>query len=360
MLAVRRSWVSLCVLVASAPAARAQVGVHAGPDQTLPAGRLLTRLDGTVSNPTPLEFWVADGDGATENRLLKWNDVTGLTVVGPLQNAAAQIYGWPSDLEPVRGTVYGIETFFRRLYTLDPATGLCTDVGGTSLPYGRLFGLAYDFPKDKLYAVDQTTRKILLLDRTTGGSSVVMTLAPKYSDLRGLACRQADGRLYFCDDATETLARIDLQSLTVEHVLDFLDGPDAKVDEIEFFEGQLFASYRSFDPGSGKWSMQLARIDLDDGLAFPYGPVIDDCSAHSLVVRSVPENFEWVQAAGPAPATIHQPHQLDTPVSLPRSGSYLFELRARRFHKVLVADQMVVRAPQPPAGGGGSGPGTTK
>lgn len=342
-----------------APAALAQVWVNAGQDVTLPAERPLTRLAGTAGNLSPLDFWVADGDGASENRLLKWNDFTGLTVVGPLQNSSGRIYGWPSDFELVRGEVFGIETFDRKLYRLDGTTGLCTDAG-PALAYSRLFGLAYDYGADKLYAVDNKTRKILQVDRTTATATVVTTLPAQFSDVRGLACRSGDGRLWFCDDATETLQRLDLASLTIEHILDLNDGPDAKVDEIEFYEGQLFCSYRTYDAGTNIWSVQLARIDLEDEVAVPYGPVIHDASAHSLLIHSVPESLVWVQVSGPA-ATIEQPARLDTPVTLSTPGQYVFELQARLFHRVVVADQVTIRLPPPAApprrAGGGASPG---
>ncbi len=346
------------LLAAPAPA---QVWVNAGQDTMLPAGHSMMRLAGSAGGFSPLDFWVADGDGLTENRLLKWNDVTGLTVVGPLQTAAGRVYGWPSDFERVRGTVYGIETFDKKLYTLDGNTAICTDVGPALSSYTRLFGLAYDFGNDHLYAVDNKTRKIIKIDRTTAVSSVVMTLPSNFSDVRGLAYRVGDGKLYFCDDATETLQRINLATLAIEHVMDFNDGPNAKVDEIEFYEGQLFCCYRSYDSLTDIWSAQLARLDVEDEIAIPYGPLITDVSAHSLVIFSVPEHARWVQVSGPATAQILQQNQLDSPVTFPAPGQYVFELRAELFRNVVTADQVTIRVqpkrpPNSAGGPGGNGP----
>lgn len=356
----RRVLAPLLALPLFAAAAAAQVQVTAGPSQRLPAGQQMTHLAGGVRNVSPLNFWVADGDAATEDHLLKWNDATGLKAVGPLKSTTGKTYGWPSDFERINGVVYGIETFAKKLYTLDPATGICTDVG-PALSYSRLFGLAYDASGDVLYAVDQSSRKLLTLNRSTGVATVVLTFASQFSDIRGLAFNGADRKVYFCDDATETIQRVDLSTKVVEHVMDLNDGPNAKVDEIDFFAGKLFASYRTYDAATDVWSMQLALLDLDDALAIPYGPVIQDCSAHSLLIQSVPETVHWEQVAGPLPAHLIDPGNLATAVRFDGPGRYVFELRAQRFSLVRATDQVTIvveQGPiQPP---GGTPPRTTR
>jgi len=354
MTSYRRSLALAALPFLSWSATAQTVSVNAGANQQLPAGHAMTWLHGQLLNPSPVDFWMADGDGANEDKLLKWNDVTGLTAVGPLKNAGGQLYGWPSDLERVQGIVYGLETFHRRLYTLDDQTGLCTDAG-PALNYTRLFGMSYDAAANKLYAVDQKTRKLLEIDRSNALPLVVTTLPAAHSDIRGLAFCAADSKLYYCDNATETLQRIDPVTKVIEHVLDLNDGPNAIVDEIEFWEGELFCSYRSYDAQTNVWSAQLARIDLEEEIAIPYGPVINDVSAHSFVLRSLPEIPRWVQVGGPPNATIARPWQLDTPVSFTRPGRYVFELRAQLFHKVKATDTMVVVVTQLPLGGN-SGP----
>lgn len=356
-----RTLLALAALPLLATTAATQVQVRAGKDIRLPAGKWMTHLDGQVHDRSPLSFFVADGDGTTEDHLLRWQSGSGLTATGPLKNLSGNTYGWPSDLERINNTIYGIETFAKKLYTLDPTTGLCTDVGSAT-SYTRLFGLAYDKSTDKLYAVDQKTRKLLLFNRSTGAATVVKTLPSSFTDIRGLAFRPSDGKVYFCDDATETLQRIDLVSLVVEHVLDLNDGPDAKVDEIDFVAGKLFCSYRMYDSTTDIWSMQLALIDLDDEVAIPYGPVIDDCSAHSLLINSIPETIHWTQVDGPQAAHLINPGVRDPAVRFDVPGRYVFELRAQLFSKVVASDQVIViveRGPnQPP--GAGNPPQTTK
>jgi hypothetical protein len=213
------------------------------------------------------------------------------------------------------------------------------------MTYTSLFGLAYDRASDKLYAVDQLSRKLLKLDRSTGRPTVILTLPSGHDDIRGLAWRQSDGKLYYSDDASEAIYRVDPATGKNEFVLALADGPSAKVDELDFFAGRLFASYREYDPVAATWSMQLLQIDVDDGDARFVGPVIDDCSAHSLLVNSIPENVQWVQVGGPAPATILRPRQLDTPVLFPQPGSYVFELRATG-DGATTSDQVAIRVMQ--------------
>jgi hypothetical protein len=308
-------------------AASAQPVVNAGLDQTLAPGRLVTRFAGGVANLTALEFWVADGDNLTENMLLKYHSTSGITAVGPLQSSSGQTYGWPSDIEQVAGTYYGIDTFHRRIYTLDPATGLCTPVGGQT-GWTTLFGLAYDFDTDTLYGVDRNTRDLIVFDRSTGAGTAILKLPVQHADVRGIAYRKSDRKLYYCDDFTESIHRVDPVTGTVEFVLALNDGPNAKVDELDFFHGRLFVSYRAFEPGTSLWSMQLVQVDVDAGEVESFGPVVDDCSAHSLIVLSLPEHVEWRQTSGPALARVEREHDPRSPVSFPAAGTYAFELRA--------------------------------
>ena len=313
--------------VLPAAPASGQVIVDAGPHLVVRSPQVTAPLSGSLTNGTPLDFWIADGDHATENKLLKYDDLTGVTAVGPLQSPSGQSFGWPSDLERVGDKVYGIETFHRYLYVLDPASGICTPVGA-QVTYTTLFGLAYDYFGDKLYAVDQKTRKLLLFNRSTGTAKVVLTLPSTHADVRSLGFRHSDRKLYYSDDATETIYRVDPGTGVNETVLALNDGPDAKVDELDFFAGRCFVSYRTYDSGMDLWDMQFLQIDVDQGEILFEGPVIGDCSAHSLLVNSIPETTRWVQLSGPSQARILHPEQLSSLVRFDAPGRYRFELRA--------------------------------
>jgi len=331
----------LCwILYASFAALPPQAIVDAGADQLLPPGLMTAKLRGSITQRTPLDFWVADGDGATEDYLLKYHEGSGVTAIGPLQSTGGQTFGWPSDFERAAGLVYGIETFHRYLYTLDPATGDCTPIGSAS-SFTALNGLAYDRGHDILYGVDGKSRKLFKFNRATGKTTVILTLPSSRTDVRGIAFREYDGKVYYTDDATESLYRVDPNTGVDEFLLAYNDGPNAKVDEIDYFYGRLFGSYRTLDPVTLVWSMQLVEIDFEDAVVTGWGPVINDCSAHSLVVNSLPETTRWAQISGPGAATILHPERENTAVGFPRVGAYVFELRAEGV-PVTVTDRVTI------------------
>src|SRR5689334_1743168 len=70
---------------------------NAGQDQSLvfPAA---AQLSATVQGGTPLVYWTGDGNGATENDLLLYDDRTGVTAVGPLRLATGGSFGYPTDI----------------------------------------------------------------------------------------------------------------------------------------------------------------------------------------------------------------------------------------------------------------------
>src|SRR5688572_24271599 len=113
-----------CLAAAPLP----QVSADAGPDQTVtfpgPA-----QLAGALNNRSILDWWTADGNNATENRIVMYSDVAGVSASPVLKNAAGTIFGWPSDLIWIGGQLHGIESLQRYLYTCDPVSGLCTPIG---------------------------------------------------------------------------------------------------------------------------------------------------------------------------------------------------------------------------------------
>jgi hypothetical protein len=94
----------------------------AGSDQSLvfPAP---AHLSATIQGGTPLVYWTGDGNGATENDLLLYDDRTGVTAVGPLRLATGGAFGYPTDLTRIGSTFYGIDGLRRMLYTIDLSTG---------------------------------------------------------------------------------------------------------------------------------------------------------------------------------------------------------------------------------------------
>jgi hypothetical protein len=67
-----------CLLLAFAAAAHAQVSPDAGPDQVVVAPAM-AQLSGALHNRSVGDWWTADGNFATENSIVMYSDLTGVT-----------------------------------------------------------------------------------------------------------------------------------------------------------------------------------------------------------------------------------------------------------------------------------------
>src|SRR6185436_7708690 len=90
----------------------AQVLPDAGPDQSIALGSSAT-LAGVLNNRSPLDWWTADGNLASENCILQYHDGAPLTVSPQLHSPTGQVFGWPSDLLRINGQIYGIESYLK-------------------------------------------------------------------------------------------------------------------------------------------------------------------------------------------------------------------------------------------------------
>jgi len=248
---------------------------------------------------TVLDFWVADGNGTTENHLIKYNSDRGITSVQLIGS------GWPSDLIRIGTDIYGIDTAFKQLYTLNPDTGQTTYLGSPTV-YGGLGALAYDAANDILYSVDwdpgSVGSDLITFDRTTGAATFEQTLiiSPPFNHLRhvrGLAYNTADNLLYASSVTVGNIYSVDPVTGDVNYVTTPTNDLAGIYDELTFFNGDLYAPYSYFQSGS-QW-VQIRLIDLATGLTTDYGPPIQDVSAHSLIVNSVPSGPILI----PVPAT---------------------------------------------------------
>jgi hypothetical protein len=226
-----------------------------------------------------LDFWVADGNGATENHLVKYNSTTGITSV-PLLDSQNQIYGWPSDLIRVGSTIYGIDTAHRSFYTLNGDSGLVTPIGTFAL--GSASGLAYDVSNDVMYVSSYSQSNLFTLNRTTGATDLWLHHSALQS-IRGIAFNNANGLLYAVSLAGNILS-IDPVSKSVQTaVTPVNDVPGSFYDELAFFNGELYAPY----VGANYSTAQVRKIDLTTGAVTDIGPLLTDVSAHTVVINSV-------------------------------------------------------------------------
>jgi hypothetical protein len=275
-------------------------------------------MKGSVSNQRPLSFWTGDGDHSTEDMLIKYDSQNGISYVGPLRNPEGKRFGWPSDFARIGNEIYGVDADRRRLYKLNGDTGICETLG-TRMPYPRVFGLAYDEVHHRLYAVDQASRKLLTLDTLTGKASEVLTLPAPHRDIRGLAYSAPENKLYYSDESTESIYRCDPNNSNPRLVMTLPDGPNARIEELEFYDGRLFASYLTLQESI--WSMEVLELDTKR----PVGPVIKDLSGHCLLINSVPERVFWRQVSGPAKAAFSDIADPHTTVNFPQPGQYVLQ-----------------------------------
>jgi len=305
----------------------AQVSVYAGVDQALnyPSA---AQLSGSVGNRAPLEWWTGDGNNATENALLRWVEGSGLVGAAVVATASGTIFGWPSDWIDVGGVIYGSDVALRQLYTVNPTTGLATPVhaSGWSTTWSNVMSLAHDPVGDRLFAVDLYRKQLLRIQRTTGAISTVGsgTLAG-YQQVKSLAYHQPSDTLYALDNYTKRLLLLNpttgalTQSVLVQMAV------NRQFEDIQFFGGELYGSYAGTVNGNLDFT-QLARIDLATGAVTAVSSIVPDCSAHTCLVRSLPEPAAWSKTSGPGSVTFSDASALAPSATFSAPGVYVLAL----------------------------------
>jgi len=305
-------------LLGGVPAA--QIAVDAGPDRTVAATAPVT-LNGTITGLRSIDYWTADGNGTEENKLVKYDSNAGVSFAGPIQTASGTLYGFVNDLAKIGGQVYGVAPLLQALFTLDGATGLATNVGG---PMGSpsIRSLAYDAAGDVLYAADYNTNNVVSLDRTTGQATVVVSNMG-HALTTSLAFDPSSGLLYAFGESSDWLFTIDPQTGATANVMLLSHAPDDKYDDLQFFQGELYAIQWNFTT----FDTHLRHIDLVSQTVTDVGGVLPDVSAHCLLVNALPEPFAWRKARGPGTVAFSDPESLTPSVTFSRPGTYELQLR---------------------------------
>ncbi len=312
--------------------AGAQVVPDAGPDDSVTWGDPYS-LQSSVLNRSLLHYILADGDHATENDFLEYRSDVGVTVIAQPSTMGGILYNWPSDIVRIGGLDYVIDTGKRQLYTVDLTTSVATQVGSPLPPgsYEWMTCLAYDTAAGKLYGVDGLDKQLLEFNVNNGNVTPVgnplTTGGQPYWFIKGLAYDEVNDILVAVDGNTETLLTIDQHNnAATQHVVNLPAGPDALYDEIQFFNGELYGSFRYFDNQTQLWNAQLRRIDPATGLTEDVGPPVLDISAHALMILGIPEDVEWLQLAGPGTATFSDATIEAPTVTFSDPGVYTLEL----------------------------------
>ncbi|HTF88585.1 MAG TPA: thrombospondin type 3 repeat-containing protein, partial [Planctomycetota bacterium] len=296
-----------------------------------------------LNNRSILDWWTADGNHTTENRIVMYSDLTGVTASPELRSTFGVLFGWPSDLIWIGNQLYGIESFQRYLYTVVPETGVCTAIGPQNT-YEDVYSLAYDVTGDRLFGVDLKKKKLLRFNRTTGlitnigGSSLV-----GYPLIRSLAYSDAEQMLYANDQQSDKLIRINPDTGLVTYVSTMPAEQFGRIEELSFFHGELYASDGLLNAVGDLAGAQLQHVDIATGATFNIGPIIDDVSPHSLIINSLPEDFLWTQVSGPGTASFSDPKALAPTVTFSAPGIYELALTAFAWPTPVV-DSMFVNA----------------
>ncbi|MCE9595038.1 MAG: thrombospondin type 3 repeat-containing protein [Planctomycetes bacterium] len=304
---------------------------NAGADQsvTFPAGATLA---GAVTNVSPLDWWTADGNLTTENKIVKC-DATGIaSSVGPLfnHNSPTQIFGWPSDLVWIGTQVWGIESGLRYLYTVDPTTGECFPVGPANT-WNDVYCLAYDVTGNRLWGVDLFKKKLLRFNRTTGAVTASAGSLAGWPLIRSLAYEDPTGWLYAVDQQSNKMIRIDPATGSATFFKQMTIDPTYRIEELHYWHGKMYASKGYLDGAGSLIGHRLAEVDMTAGTYTDIGPYIADVSPHSLVINSLPETFQWSQDSGPATAAFSSTTALNATVTFPLPGTYVLRLTANNW-----------------------------
>jgi hypothetical protein len=311
---------------ASLEVAPVALAARAGEDLEVVLGTP-AELHGRIEGRAPLDFWVADGNGQFENKLVHYRDGA-ITAVGPLQRTNGQYLGWTGDLVRIGERVYGVDVGARCVYVVDLETGVCVPVTPKiDERWKGLQSLAYDPRGDRLYSIDLNSAQLVEIGRGTGDVRAIPS--PELRGLKGL-------RSLAFDEDLELLFAADYGS-DVLYVIDPADGGLAdrmklpamkgmRIEELSFFGGELYAMQGVLNAAGELDGGQLQRIDLHSGHVMSLGPVIPDVSAHALLIESVPEDFYWSQVGGPAAAELEYITLLETRAHFSQAGRYEFAL----------------------------------
>lgn len=314
------------MLASLALIAPVQVIPDAGPDSgvTFPAA---AQLAGTVSGGTPLEWWTADGNGATEDMLVLYDDLNGQSAVGPLMSSGGKIFGWPGDIVDIGGVPVGNTVLRRELFSIDPVTGLSAVIAGPwDAQWNSVHSMAYDVAGDRLFAVDMVARQLLLIDHVSGVASKIGngTLSA-WPLIRSLAYDPGADLLYAVDQGTFSLIAISPTNGSASFLTTVAPFAGTRIEELSFVDGELYAVHGREDAGTLNRA-QLQRVDLSTGNAMDLGPELQNLSAHCLYMVSLPEDVLWSQLSGPGAATFSDPGVLDPTVTFGAPGVYVLEL----------------------------------
>lgn len=348
----------------AAPTAQSTVTVDAGAALQTPVATPVT-LGGVVTGQSILDFIIADGDTnmiwVAANELVYYDEISGLSTLGPLQTSTGTTYGWVSGMaRDSLGQLYGVDTFHQRVFSLDETTGIVT--GSATQAQGsswntRLGSMTYDAATNKMYMVDfhGATDRLFSYDLITQNFLVEVNGLPS-ANARGVALDVSTGLLDIYDADLNQIYRLNpTTGFTFNVVQPVLDpGPtfagetflEIFFDDLAFYDGELYGALRFvFDNGTQVLPhAQLQRIDLITGVTRNIGPAIYGTHSAALLLNSVPEIVEWTVDSGPGTVTFTDAEDPASSASFSAAGTYV--LRLTVYDSPVVFDTVTVTVPE--------------
>ena len=317
MVAIGVSSIAAC----SDPVVDPPISIDAGDDQTVRLNQRVD-LDGRRSILSPIEFWLADGDGPIEDRLVEYHSRRGVSS-RTLRDALNKPLGWPGDMVWVGDDLVGIDTSKHRIVLIVPESSSFRYLTEPLEDYPRLMGLAYDVRKDRLLVVDSETRELLAVNLHTGKSASLCKLST-LENLTGLAYSESTDSVFAYDEGTRGLYHVRPEAGTTALVTTLRVPAGAICDEIAMFRGEMYCTVGKYTPDLRR--VQVCRVDMTTGDLENVGPEVENTVGHSLVMQSIPERPKWRLVNGPSGVQIAEAHSLTTTVTFPGPGEYEFEL----------------------------------
>ncbi|MGJ8666378.1 MAG: T9SS type A sorting domain-containing protein [Patiriisocius sp.] len=220
------------------------------------------------------------------------NDFGTFGVDGPYTIASAGINAnsiFAGDFDN-NDVLYAFDNTTQNLITIDPATGMGTDVGPTLNNNGEaLTALGWNESDTTMYAMTMNTptggpnsATVYTVDLATGELTVVANaLTPNGDELFAWLAIDNDGNAYALDLVSDSLYSIDLA-----------DASSALIGSLGFTPNINFAQDADFDPETGVLyagvytgggTNQWSSIDTTTGLATQLGSVNMDCAELGVV-----------------------------------------------------------------------------
>jgi hypothetical protein len=183
-----------------------------------------------------LDLYAASGQGAA-GELYKINPANGatLTDIGPLNDSSNRNFGMTAlAFDPVSGVLYGssgnanTDTTTRgELVSINPASGLVTDIGNFGVPGGTMTDLAFDPTSHVLYGLTSAGgARLCTIDTSTGAATLVGNSGIAFTNGGGIAINSAS--VLYASPLPQNFGTYDLTTGAYTNIAEPLPKPNGR------------------------------------------------------------------------------------------------------------------------------------